>query len=352
MKVSALEFIPFNYRLKFSFRTSGGDIKERRGFFVKASGGGCEPGIGEAAPLPEFGTETFFQTQDALKEAEYLLCKHSWEYSGPQELTQSLAFLNDYPAARHGIEQALLNLLVNNGKTTLDRLLNVHSNKRIRVNALIDLLSPGEVLLRAKTIIEAGFTTLKLKMGREEFEQDYQTVELIRKSFGNKVSLRLDVNGKWALPQAKENLKKLKHFCPEYIEQPVISREDFFELCRTSPVPLAADEILRSPEDVEEIIRNCKGAVLILKPMMAGGILNSLKVINAAEMGGAQVVLSSAFETSVGRRATVFLASVVAPPTAHGLGTRDYLEGETYSDPFEIQRGIIEINDKADFHKV
>ncbi len=96
----------------------------------------------------------------------------------------------------------------------------------MNVNAAIGFLNVDESLNVAETLIGKGFTTLKIKVGRRNFEEDFSVIKLIRESLGDNIKLRIDSNGNWKLDEAIINLKALEQFDIEYAEQPVIILSD------------------------------------------------------------------------------------------------------------------------------
>ncbi|MGE5433111.1 MAG: o-succinylbenzoate synthase [Syntrophomonadaceae bacterium] len=338
-----IKYIPYDLKLNEPFVTAGGLISSRKGFFINIIFNENETAWGEAAPLPEFGSESCSEAESALKNIFGLSRNKSASFD-PDAFQSKLESLNAFPALRHGLEQVYLSYRALDEKTSLDKLLNVKLNSNINISGLIGLLKPHEVLIKAQALFNEGFTTLKLKAGRDDFASDLKSVEILREHFGSKISIRIDVNGKWTLPEAISRIKELEEFSPEYIEQPVAGKEDFFTLLTESKVPLAADEIIRTVSDASEVMTKAPRAVLILKPMMLGGITSTLKIIKDAEGSKIKTVISSSFETSVGRSAAVFLAAASQSTIAHGLGTKGFLEGEPYSDPFEIKCGSIKVD--------
>lgn len=338
MSLLKIKYIPYDIKFTSPFKTSKGLIERRRGFFININ----ETAWGEAAPFPEFGSESFAESEAALKDMFGLSEGKACEVPG-DFFENKLERLNVLPALRHGLEQAYLNSRCLSENTYLEKILNVNLRPKIFVNALIGLLSPEEVLEKALELTEKGYTTLKLKAGRSDFNLDKKALHLLRNSLGNRIKLRIDVNGRWEFPHAVNYVKELEEYGLEYIEQPVEKKEDFFRLSELSKVPLAADEILRNTRDASEIIRRSPASVLILKPMMLGGITETLRIIKDAEAEGVKTVISSSFETSLGRSMAVFLAMSQKSETAHGLGTKDFLERDPFTDPFEVKGGAIDL---------
>lgn len=339
MNIVELIFAPYRIRLKRPFTTSKGIIKERKGYIINLKDSEGIIGVGDAAPLPEFGSETYEEASAAL---DNLKIELKIDINDLQDnLGNNLQFFNKFPALRHGIEQAILNLVSKKFDVSLTKLLKVNPSLEIDTNAAIGMLSPEEAVKEAVKKINEGFTTLKIKTGREKFNEDLKTIEAVRKAFGINIKLRIDSNGKWNLKEAEEYLKKLEDFNIEYAEQPVYSLNDFKELSKKTTIPLAADESIRSFNDAMNFIEEKAASFLVLKPMMLGGIIPVLKIIKLAEENNIGIVITSSFESAVGKYIPVFAASSVKNKTAHGLAINEFFEKDLIDDPFPIKNGKI-----------
>lgn len=336
-----LTYSPYSINLAQPFRTSKGDIEERKGFIISLRSGSKAEGIGEAAPLPEFGSESYEDDENTLKNLR-LNIKLDLNNLIPS-IEESLSQFIHLPALRSGMEQALLNLVCVERKTTLSELFNKPVAKNISVNGLIGMVDKENAVEKAKSLKADGFRTIKIKVGREIFSDDLEVVRNIREAVGKNIKLRLDANCKWDKSAALHNLKQLEETNIEYIEQPVSSLQEFKDICNETSVPLAADESLRSYADAINIIRNNLASVLILKPMMLGGLTPAMDIIDEAERNQKKVVISSSFETSIGRSIAIFAAGILKEQTAHGLAVADYFKDTIVSDPFPVSNGIITI---------
>lgn len=336
-----LTYSPYNLKLIKPFRTSKGEISVRRGFIISLKGSGTAEGIGEAAPLPEFGSESYGEDEEALKDIQLNL-KLDLDNLIPS-LEDSLANFKHLPALRSGIEQAILNLICIERKTTLSDLFNIPAAKNISVNGVIGILNTDDAVNKAKELKADGFRTLKVKVGRNNFEYDYKILKSIRDVIGKNLKLRIDANGKWDTNEAIDNLKQIESLDIEYIEQPVADVEYFSRIKTGTSIPLAADESIRTYEDAVNIIRKNLAAVLILKPMMLGGLTTTLKIISEAEQNNLKIVITSSFETSIGRSSAIFAAGILKNKTAHGLNVAEYFKNTIVKDPFPVNKGIIKI---------
>jgi o-succinylbenzoate synthase len=335
-----------SYKLKFNrpFETAKGIIEEREGFLIQLKSDSGKTGVGDAAPFPEFGSETYSDAENELKKIKLNLKLNLKDIE--KSIEESLISLNKFPALHHGFEQAFISLISKEYNLSINEILNESSRENIRINAVIGLLPPEESAKEAEKFISQGYTTLKIKAGRDKFEDDLSCINAVRKAAGNKIAIRIDVNGKWKLKEAIDNLKQLEQFNPEYAEQPVNSLADFIKLKSKTSIPLAVDESLRMLKDAAEFIRSKAASVLVLKPMMLGGIIPVLKIKNLAEQSGIKIVISSSFESTVGKAMAVFTASTVKEDLAHGLAAGEYFEKDLFTDPYPVKNGIISLGTK------
>ena len=334
-------FIPYTLNFRKPFITSSGKFEARNGFIIKLESSSGKIGLGDAAPFPEFGSETYEEDEKFLNSFRLNL---KLDLNNIREsIENNLKEFASLPSLKHGFEQALLSLICNEKNLSINELLNVQSKKEINVNAVLGFLSPKELADAALQKKELGYKTIKVKIGRDNFDEDYKCIEAIRKSCGEEIKIRVDVNGKWNLDQAILNLQALEEFQLEYVEQPVNALNDFLELSHKTKIPIAADESIRSISDAEKFISNKAAPVLVLKPMMLGGIIPILKILNMAEQAGIKTVITTSFESIIGRASAVFAASLVKEELAHGLATDNYLEQDLVSNPYPVKEGKITI---------
>lgn len=339
MKDLQLTYSPYTLKLKKSFFTARTEIKERRGFILRLTDPDSFEGIGDCCPFPEFGSESIEDVENVLSDFKLKLIIDETEFE--KSINNCLVNYKKLPALRHGLEQAIINIICNKNKTTIDKLLNLKLKKRVNVNAAIGFLNIEESLKSARNHVEKGFTTIKLKVGRSDFEEDFSVIKLMRETIGDNIKLRIDSNGNWNLNEAIINLKELEQFDIEYAEQPVIKLSDYIKLKKKTNIPLAPDESIRSVKEAKEFIKSKAVSYLILKPMMIGGLLPTLEIIKYAVAENITPVITSSFESAVGKTNAVIAAASVNANVAHGLGVADHFINTITNDPFPIKSGKI-----------
>ncbi|OGU74323.1 MAG: o-succinylbenzoate synthase [Ignavibacteria bacterium RBG_16_34_14] len=334
-----LTYTPYSLKLKKTLQTSRTTITERKGFILKLKSQTSAVGIGEAAPLPDFGSESYEEDEKVLENFKLNLRVDIENLN--ESLEENLNDYNSFPSLRCGFELAILNLICNERKTTIPALLRRNYPDSILINGVIGFTSLERVEETTSDLIQKGFTTIKVKMGRDDFEEDLKTIKKIRETVGYNLKLRIDANAKWNKDEALEYLKRIESFDIQYAEQPVKDLTDFLFLKEKINIPLAADESIRSFKDAEEFVSKKAASFLILKPMMLGGIIPTLNIADLAKENGIQTVVTSSFETVIGRTGVVNTAAFINNNLAHGLGTADYLDEAEIANPFPVSSGKI-----------
>jgi O-succinylbenzoate synthase len=201
----------------------------------------------------------------------------------------------------------------------------------IPVNGLVDGAVTDAVIERLRS-----YQCVKVKVGDAG---DIDRVAALRDRLGPTVALRLDANGQWDVDTALERMHSLARYDIEFIEQPVPHLDDLARVRRRSDVPIAADECIRSRDDVEAARKLDAMDVFVVKVQTCGGITAALQW---AELADVPVVVSSMLETSVGLRAGLALAAALPElPYACGLGTGDLLANDVVHETFVATDGVI-----------
>ncbi len=269
-------------------------------------------GMGEAAPLAGFTSDTVEAAESALR---------GWAADETDD--------GDPPAsvtARAAIDSALLDLGARIAGTTVHRLLAPESPDRLAVSALATGGSPAAIATSAAAAVAAGHATVKVKVGTHGIHGDVDRVSAVRSRIGPDVRLRLDANGAWGVGEALRHLDRLAAFDIEFVEEPVAGLDDLAEVRLSSPIPTAVDESARTVDDVSRAVEMGAADLVVLKPSAIGGPLEAARAAAIVRSAGLDVVVTSLMEGSVGIRAAAHLASAIgALDPAPGLATASLL---------------------------
>lgn len=150
----------------------------------------------------------------------------------------------------------------------------------------------------------------KLKMGALDPAADTARVCAIAERFAGAAGLRVDLNGRWDLLTSRTHLPRLAAAGIELIEQPVRGEQvdAMVELRSLLPVPLMADESLRTPFDALRLLRPRAADVWSVKLTKVGGFRRGRDVVAIAAAGGVACHSGTSLETSLGTAASLQLA--------------------------------------------
>ncbi|MBE2254169.1 MAG: o-succinylbenzoate synthase [Myxococcus sp.] len=331
-------------RLARRVTTSRAVLHEREGLQVTISGDGVS-GRGETFPLPAFGTEPLGQAEAAIRAFA------PQPFAAVEELTLALAPLEATPAARFAVECALLEWLARRRGIPVALLLG-EGRADVAVNALIEGADAASLADEAKRAVDAGFRTLKIKVGSKSVSVDAQRLHAVRLAVGAEVALRIDANGGWSEGTARSTLRGLESLALELCEQPVAAHdvEALRRLAYLGPVPIAVDEGLADASLRARLLEadpRPAAHVLVLKPAVLGGLVPALALARAAAEVGVAAYVTTMLDGSIARAAATHLAAVLPAQThAHGLSTVELFEGAG-RDAFTPKGGVITLPDSA-----
>lgn len=215
----------------------------------------------------------------------------------------------------------------------------------VAVNATIATEDLEKSVSEARSAIERGFTTIKLKGGLERSTGELVArLAAVRDAVGPGIALRLDVNGAWDPAIARARLAGLASLLLEYVEQPIPPGDPaaLARLRAASPVPIAADESVSSLDAARALLTARAADVLVVKPGRVGGPLVALAIAGEAQAAGVGVTISTLLETGVGLSAALRVAACL-PDRTHGLATADVLVSDLLSQPLVVRDGRLTV---------
>jgi L-alanine-DL-glutamate epimerase-like enolase superfamily enzyme len=297
-----LTFEPITLALETPFRIAHGTSVTRHNVLVRIAHGEQE-GIGEAAPVRQH-----HETQTGVLDYFKSLVER-WPAGGDPMLLEDL--LDNLPpgskAARAAMDIALHDLVGKQLGVPLYQLFGLNPERAPRTSFTIGLGAVEEVQAKARAAAER-FSILKLKLG-SDLEHSLALMRAVRKE--TDACLVADANCAWTVDQALEIIPRLADLGLTWVEQPLPEEDlDGLRLVRrASPVPVFADEPVRTARDIPRLA-DCVDGVNI-KVMKAGGLREAGRMIAVARAHSLQVMLGCMVETSVGITAAAHLAPLV-----------------------------------------
>lgn len=337
----SLEVKPYVLDFKFSARTSRGEMKDRKVWFLKINDENGVSGVGEVAPIHRLSPEEVEDIPEFLKQLgnNFTTIQVPKTEEEVFDLTTKLV-PSKIPSVRFGLEMALLDLMNGGQKqifsTNLQKI-------QIPINGLVWMGDQSFMQEQIKEKLDAGFKCIKLKVGALDFETEIEIIKSLRKT-SDELIIRLDANGAFHTNDVLMKLKRLSEFNIHSIEQPIMPMQpEAMELiCSRSEIPIALDEELigiNSSRDRVDLLQDLKPHYLVLKPTLHGGFASVKDWIDLAEMHGIEWWITSYLESNLGLNAIAqFVSRFPKNKEYHGLGTGGLYRNNIIS-PIVIDRG-------------
>ncbi|MCU7837157.1 MAG: hypothetical protein KZQ83_18170 [gamma proteobacterium symbiont of Taylorina sp.] len=345
--ITEYQLQPYNIKLTNPWKSASSTLHYRQGLLIRLTIknplliDGSLSAIGECAPMAEIGTESLAQAQNFFY---YQL----QTIKGKPFNSKLLSDTKLLPACRFALESILLIFLSKIHKKNIARCLNPSSASAIKINTMLGSLDDG-IISRTKNAEQAGFNCIKLKMGLTDIETETDILRNLLEQLSPATLIRLDANKSWSFKETQWILNQLKayHRQIDSIEEPLSDfncKNDkdwkkYQDLQNKSPITLALDESfsMNLPLSQFPVHR------VILKPMVQGGILNTLKIAKLALSHNIQTIITSTIETGYGLQIISHACAALNNQHHHGLDTSSWLEDSLIAPP-EIKLGYMIIN--------
>jgi len=293
---------------KRPLRTSHGIWQVREGIIICLENEVGKIALGEIAPLPWFGSETLSQ---AVK-----FCQQLGDVISVADIIQ---IRDELPACQFAFESALLEL---------NRIEGSFEHKNLDC---CYLLPSGEEALRVwekiyKTHVNSTF---KWKIGVHSLSSELAILQQLISNLPPNSKLRLDANGGLNLEEAKELLTVTDNINAavkvsdgkyiEFIEQ-ILHPQHFANMLNLSyefNTPLALDESVANFQQLKMIYEKGWRSIFVIKPAIMGF---PSEIIDFCQIKSLDIVVSSVFESEVGRNTVIHLAQKLNHPRAIGFG--------------------------------
>ena len=330
------------YRLPLTEAVVWGGVAqaERLGVLVRVETETGAVGWGDVAPLPGFSRETLAAAVAAVERLD-----------GASLDGASLDGLDALPsAARFGVELARADAQAQDAGRTLAQAFAPDPAVTLPLAGLILGGTPDAVLADAERLARAGYTAVKLKVGRGTVAADAALVRSVRDALGPGVALRLDANRAWSAADARRFADAVAGVVLEFVEEPLADAgpeaSALAELWLDTGLPLALDETLQepgsgSPEGGLAALRGWAAAAVV-KPTLGGGLAAARRIADAALAVGVKTVVSASFESGVGMRGLVALAAATGGHAA-GLDTYRWLARDVLAERLPLARPTVDV---------
>ena len=244
--------------------------------------------------------------------------------------------------ALSAIDIALWDLLGKSVGLPLWRLLG-GANPKVKAYAGgIDLMfSLDDLLAQTEQNLSKGFRAIKMKVGRDNLNEDVERIKTMRSHLGIGFPLMVDANMRWTVDEAIRAARAFQEFDLVWLEEPTIP-EDFQghrRILSEGGVPISAGENLHTLFDFQHMLE--ANGVSYIEPDVSncGGITVWMKVAKLAEARNLPVTSHGVHDIHVHLLGAIPNASYLE---VHGFGLERFI-----IEPLQIKDGHATANEKS-----
>jgi len=175
---------------------------------------------------------------------------------------------------------------------------------------------------KAQKYVKMGFSSIKMQAAHcFKNDEDVANIKEMRATLGDDIGIMIDVNQGWSVDEAIKVSKKIEHYNPEWLEEPVMADDfDGYEkICKSTSIPIVTGENNFTHNDLLPFMKNKK--IRILQPdIMRGGYTNLIYTSHLANQYGIKIAPHMFPELSIH-----IVASIENPSWLEYMGWYDHL---------------------------
>lgn len=307
-RIEKIELFKVNIPQKEPFKIALDTIYDAENVFVKITTAEGLTGWGECSPFQVIHGET----QSTCYEVGLILAKgllHQNVLAMESNIAKMNAIIPGNYCIKSAFDMALYDLSAQIAGLPLYAFLGGQNNRPLFTDMTLGIDSPQIMAKKALGFQQDGFYALKIKLGTN-FQDDVQRMKAIREAVGYEIPLRIDANQGWSPSLAKQILKALEKYQPEYCEAPMSRKFDSAlpTLRQITSVPIMADESLFDHYDALRLAKSESVDFFNIKLGKSGGIFNALKITAIAEASGIPCQVGCFSESRLGITALAHFA--------------------------------------------
>jgi glucarate dehydratase len=174
-----------------------------------------------------------------------------------------------------------------------------------------EALDAESLVEQARAMVGAfGFSSIKLKAGVLDPDEEIRTIELLREAFGPDMPLRIDPNAAWSVETSLRCARRLEGLL-EYYEDPTGGQEGMAEVAKQTSLPLATNMCTVSFADLPSSIRLGSVQIILGDHHFWGGLRASVELARICRTWGIGMSMHSNSHLGISLAAMTHLAAAV-----------------------------------------
>jgi muconate cycloisomerase len=295
MKITGIEVFPLTLSISEVYGGAAGFLEDCRTLIVRVETGDGVEGWGEATQGRPGNTYETLETMEIMVRKYFGPALVGMDLDNTGAVLEKLHLTRSgHPLTKAAVETAVYDALGKHYQVPLYRFFGGPFRREIELVGGLGLdLGQEKIGAHARRLKQEGYNTFKIKIGQKDRTKDIARVAAVREAVGKEAAIRVDGNATYKFVEARELLSELAKFNITDAEQP-LARGDLkslAELRKTTPVPIAAQESVSSPEEAHAVLAENAADLLKIKLTHIGGFQRALQVATVVGTKGLPVVV-------------------------------------------------------------
>lgn len=193
---------------------------------------------------------------------------------------------------------------------------------------------PAELARELCGFVEAGYRSVKMKIGGAPFAEDVERVRVAREELGPDIRLMIDANNAWNATEAIRFGRAVERYDVGWFEEPCWPDDmaGAAEVCRALDMPVASGEIEYTRWGFRDLIEQRAADIVQADPLTCGGLTEWTRI----------ATLASAHHLPVAPHGNHYLGAHAVAAVDNGMIVESYARLQAWQDDFFEPMELVE----------
>ncbi|HLG27230.1 MAG TPA: o-succinylbenzoate synthase [Paenisporosarcina sp.] len=327
--------------LRKPFTTQLQEVLERESILIEMVDDQGYIGVGECVAFSSpWYTEETVETAWLALENWIIPAILNKTLSHPDDVDSCLTFIKRNHMAKSSVNQAIWDIYAQKQQKPLWQVIG-GTSQAIEAGIVVAAATDEEMYAEIESAVLKGYKRIKLKISQSSNPKNLQ--EMI--ALYPQTLFFADANGVFT----EETLHLLQTFdeCGfTLIEQPFSEQQNKVSAIaqRLMKTPFALDESIASFQDVEEMVDQQSGEIIVMKQGRVGGLSNALRIHDHCEKAGIPIWVGGMIEFGVSKAFNIAFASLSGVKFPGDFSSSNHFWDQDLAEPtIDVQQGEIQL---------